>query len=275
MRAPSRNASARSPPGRRAGTTSYSSRYVATSVSTSASLASSMARTRSPTPYPSVEKPSRRMASTLSPSVTATSRMFSPNRAIRPPSQSWRARAARAHVPIRSWTSGSDQWPATIVRSRRSRAAMNPNSRSPWAAWWRFMKSMSMVAHGMWRWCCVWRCRNGLCRPCRPAIHILAGENVCIHTMRPTQAGSRSASWHSARMPAASVRTGLTTTRAGMPASGIERGGDVGAVLGDRPQRVRAVQVLAARHEPDLGRRQADDRTGLVDGAAHWPYTFV
>ena len=158
------------------------------------------------------------MASTLSPSVTATSRMFSPNRAMRPPSQSCRARRRPGPRPDPRLDARSPiQWPATIVRSSRSRAAMNPNSRSPWAAWLRFMKSMSMVAHGMSRWYCVCRWRNGLCSPCRPAIHILAGEKVCIHRISPTQAGSRSASWHSARIPPASVRTGLTTTRAGMP----------------------------------------------------------
>ena len=46
-------------------------------------------------------------------------------------------------------TSGSVQCPTTTVRSSRIRAAMNPNSRSPCAAWLRFMKSMSMPSHGI------------------------------------------------------------------------------------------------------------------------------
>ena len=119
--------------------------------------------TRSPTPQVLMEKPSRRWASTLSPSVTATSRMLSPKRAIFPPCQSALAHAARVQVPIslldrRRRPSG----PTTTLRSRRRRAAMNPNSRSPWAAWFRFMKSMSMSAQGISRLYCVWRCRNGL-----------------------------------------------------------------------------------------------------------------
>ena len=179
--------------------------------------------------------------------------------------------AARAHVPMRAWTSGSVQWPATIVRSRRSRAAMNPNSRSPWAAWLRFMKSMSMVAHGMAPWCWVWRCRNGLRRPCSPAIHILAGENVCIHRISPTQAGSRSASWHSARMPAGVGQHGLDHDPGGDAGRRVQGGGDLGAVGGHRGERVRAVQVLAAGHEPDLGRA----RGRRPDGARRWRWSLA
>ena len=93
---------------------------------------------------------------------------------------------------------------------------MNPNSRSPWAAWFRFMKSMSMSAQGISRLYCVWRCRNGLSSASRPAIHILAGLNVCIQVISPTQAGSALAARTSARMPSEPVRTGLGTTRTGM-----------------------------------------------------------
>ena len=93
---------------------------------------------------------------------------------------------------------------------------MNPNSRSPWAAWFRFMKSMSMSAHGISRLYWVWRCRNGFASSSSPAIHILAGLNVCIQVISPTQLGSRLASAASRRMPSASVRTGLTTTRTGI-----------------------------------------------------------
>ena len=93
---------------------------------------------------------------------------------------------------------------------------MNPNSRSPWAAWLRFMKSMSMSAQGISRLYCVWRCRNGLSSASRPAIHILAGLNVCIQVIRPTQAGSALASRTSARMPSEPVRTGFARTRTGI-----------------------------------------------------------
>ena len=71
---------------------------------------------------------------------------------------------------------------------------MNPNSRPPWADWCRFMKSMSMSAHGMSRPSCVCRCTIGRRRALRPAIHILAGENVCIHAISPTHFGDADAS---------------------------------------------------------------------------------
>ncbi len=144
--------------------------------------------------------------------------MLSPKRAILPVCQSCFAQAARDQAPIRSWTSDSDQCPTTTLRSSRIRAAMNPNSRSPWAAWLRFMKSMSIVSHGIARWYWVWRCRSGRWRTSSPAIHIFAGENVCIQTISPTQVGDALASWHRARMLAESVTTGFATTRTGTEA---------------------------------------------------------
>ena len=93
-----------------------------------------------------------------------------------PAAQSCRALAARAHAPMRAWTAGSLQWPTTTLRSRRIRAAMNPNSRSPWAAWLRFMKSMSMVDQGIARlnWVCRWR--KGFCSAVEPADPHLRGR---------------------------------------------------------------------------------------------------
>ena len=95
---------------------------------------------------------------------------------------------------------------------------MNPNSRSPWAAWFRFMKSMSIVPHGMSRLNCVWRCANGFCSAVSPAIHIFAGEKVCIHRIRPTQAGDVLASPSSAATSSGVFTTGLNTTRHGIRA---------------------------------------------------------
>ena len=95
---------------------------------------------------------------------------------------------------------------------------MNPNSRSPWAAWLRFMKSMSMSAQGISRLYWVWRWRNGFASSCRPAIHIFAGLNVCIHVIRPTHAGSAFASAASCRIPSEPVSTGLATMRTGIDA---------------------------------------------------------
>ena len=63
--------------------------------------------TRSLTPQVLTETPKRRSASTLSPSVTATLRMLSPNRASRIVLMAARPRAARAQTPTRRATSGS------------------------------------------------------------------------------------------------------------------------------------------------------------------------
>ena len=48
---------------------------------------------------------------------------------------------------------------------------------------------MSIVDHGsaILAWVC--RCSSGLRSASSPAIHILAGENVCIHAITPTQRG--------------------------------------------------------------------------------------
>jgi hypothetical protein len=140
------------------------------------------------------ETPNRSSASTLSPSVTATSRMLSPKRA----SRSWRRwaspAAARAQPSIRATRAGSLTCPATVLRATPILVWMNPNSRSPCAAWLRFMKSMSMDAQGRAAFSWVCRCSRGLRSASSPLIHILAGENVCIQAMTPTQAGSRFAS---------------------------------------------------------------------------------
>ena len=82
---------------------------------------------------------------------------------------------------------------------------MYPNSRSPWADWFRFMKSMSMVAQGRSRLNCVCRCSNGFCKAFSPAIHIFAGENVCIQAMTPRQVSSPFASSITRRIESASV----------------------------------------------------------------------
>ena len=181
----------------------------------SASATSSTTATRSLTPQVLTETPKRRSASTLSPSVTATLRMLSPKRASFIVDSSARPTAARAQTPTRRATSGSSTCPATVLRVTPSRVWTAANSRSPWAAWLRFMKSMSISAHGSAWLACVCRCSNGLRRWSRPVIHIFAGLNVCIHAMTPTQASSDSASISARRIAAVSVSTGLVTTRTG------------------------------------------------------------
>ncbi len=162
-----------------------------TSVSISASATSSTTATRSLTPQVLTETPKRRSASTLSPSVTATLRMLSPNRASRIVAM---ARRGRRPPAPRLRPGGR---PPGRRRGRRRSCATTPirvctaaNSRSPWAAWLRFMKSMSISAHGSaWlAWVC--RCSSGLRSWSRPVIHIFAGLKVCIQAMTPTQSSS-------------------------------------------------------------------------------------
>ena len=80
------------------------------------------------------------------------------------------------------------------------------------------MKSMSIEPHGRSRLNCVWRCRKGFWSDVRPAIHIFAGEKVCIQRTRPTQLFATLASARSAVISSGVFTTGLKTTRQGMRA---------------------------------------------------------
>ena len=157
-------------------------------VSTAASPTAATASTRSLTPHVLTETPKRISASTLSPSVTATSRMLSPKRASFRRAQvvpaGGGAGPARRRRRARR---GRRRGRRPRLRSSPCGSGGSPNSRSPWAAWLRFMKSMSMLDHGRRRLACVCRCSSGLARAWRPAIHIFAGENVCIQAMTPMQ----------------------------------------------------------------------------------------
>ena len=55
----------------------------------------------------------------------------------------------------------------------------------------------------------------------RPAIHILAGEKVCIQQISPTQFGAALASRQTCRIDSGVVTTGLNTTRTGSPAEAL------------------------------------------------------
>jgi hypothetical protein len=142
--------------------------------------------------------------------------MLSPKRASRVARTAAVPAAARAHTPMRAVTTGSDTCPATVLRATPSRVTMWPNSRSPCAAWLRFMKSMSMLAQGSSTLAWVCRCSSGLPSAASPAIHILAGENVCIHAITPRQVSSAVASRHTRRIAPASVSTGFHTTSQGI-----------------------------------------------------------
>ncbi len=74
---------------------------------------------------------------------------------------------------------------------------------------------MSMLGQGSDRLYWVCRCSSGRSRTLSPAIHILAGENVCIHAITPTQVSEALASWQIRRIDSALVRTGFHTILTG------------------------------------------------------------
>ena len=62
-------------------------------------------------------------------------------------------------------------------------------------------------------WVC--RCSSGFCSASSPAIHIFAGEKVCIQAITPTHSGALLASSIWRWIDAASSSTGFQTTRTG------------------------------------------------------------
>ena len=82
---------------------------------------------------------------------------------------------------------------------------------------------MSMLDQGSDRLYWVCRCSTGRSRALSPAIHILAGEKVCIHTITPAQVSEELASRHSRRIDSASVSTGFHTIRSGISAASSRR----------------------------------------------------
>ena len=75
--------------------------------------------------------------------------------------------------------------------SCRSRVQMKPNSRSPWAAWLRFMKSMSMVDQGKSRLYCVCRWTNGFCRPSARRSTSWPARRCASSRIKPAQSARR------------------------------------------------------------------------------------
>ncbi len=75
---------------------------------------------------------------------------------------------------------------------------------------------MSMSAHGRSTLCWVCRCSRGFWSTPSPAIHIFAGEKVCIQVMTPMHDSSELASSMTRRISSGVVRTGLATTSTGI-----------------------------------------------------------
>ena len=80
-----------------------------------------------------------------------------------------------------------------------------------------------------------------------PAIHILAGLNVCIQVMIPTTFGATFASRISCRIESRDVSTGFHTTRQAMSSDRVEHVDHVLRLGGDLGQHLVAVHRLAAR----------------------------
>jgi len=83
------------------------------------------------------------------------------------------------------------------------------------------MNSMSIVDHGNDIPACVCRCSSGTSNASSPAIHILAGEKVCIQVTTPTHSSAAFASRMQRRMDDASSSTGFQTTETGSAASSL------------------------------------------------------
>ena len=141
--------------------------------------------------------------------------MLSPKRTTRRWALSTTPTAVRIHEAIFARTRGSVQWPATTLRGIPMRVIMCPNSRSPWADWFVFMKSMSMSANGISRLNCVCRCISGLRQRWRPWIHIFAGEKVCIQRITPAHFGSSDAACSVPSIERESMSVGFQTTGKG------------------------------------------------------------
>ena len=129
---------------------------------------------------------------------------------------------------------------------------MNPCSRSPWAAWFRFMKSMSIVAQGMSRLCCVCRCRSGLRSAFSPLIHILDGENVWHQVIKPDALGCGVGLLAKRRGFLRRLDHRLEYDRRRDGRRAVQRRGDFPGVDRDLLQRIRSVELLAAGDKPDF-----------------------
>ncbi len=75
---------------------------------------------------------------------------------------------------------------------------------------------MSMLCHGISRWCCVLSCSRGLPSASRPRIHIFAGENVCIQVTTPMQASLAVASTMKRLTASEDFSVGLRMSLTGM-----------------------------------------------------------
>ena len=106
---------------------------------------------------------------------------------------------------------------------------------------------MSMVDHGsaMPAWVC--RCSSGLRSASSPAIHIFAGEKVCIQAITPTHCGALLASSICRWIEAASSSTGFQTTRDREAGDAPSRATISCDCVGDLVEGLRAVERPGCR----------------------------
>ena len=78
-----------------------------------------------------------------------------------------------------------------------------------------------MVSQGSAAFAWVCRCRMGVCRAFNPAIHIFAGEKVCIQTITPIHFGLAEASKQIALILSGVVRTGFQVALIGSSAAAL------------------------------------------------------
>ena len=94
---------------------------------------------------------------------------------------------------------------------------------------------------------CVCRCSSGVRSASSPAIHIFAGENVCIHAITPTHASEVLASRQTRRIALGVGQHRLPDHPDGHAGGVVSGIGDLPRLLGDLAQRVLAVQCPGCR----------------------------
>ena len=193
--------------------------------------------------------------------------MLSPKRATLSRRVSAQPQAARIQAPIRSCTSSSCQWPTTTLRVRRSRVQMNPNSRSPWAAWLQVHevhvdRAPRQVAVEL-----RVEVQEGLLER-REAADPHLGRREGVHPEdEPDAACGGVGLGEEGGDLVRRLDDGLEDDAAGDAGRLVERGRDRLRVVRDLLQRLRPVQVLAAGDEPDFGLLQVGDHVGPPAGA--------
>ena len=105
---------------------------------------------------------------------------------------------------------------------------------------------MSIASQGRSRLNCVCRWASGFSSAFSPAIHIFAGENVCIQQITPMQRSAAFASRHAWRMDSAVVTTLSKTTRARRLGRCVDPLNDLATVSLHLPKRPLAIKMLAA-----------------------------